>query len=390
MIKKQCFSITPANGATAESQFLYCINKLTKSLKSSGTSFKDIIRQTVFVNAKNNAEYAATKQKFVQILDEQFDSSVPPTGFIGQPPEDDKLVALEVLVAVNMSSAYNIQYKNSEDVKYTVIQNTDMKEIHAVGLSASDLTEGTGEQANAAFGQMKAILQKEELEFSDIVRQWNYIEDIVGVKSENQGLEQNYQQFNDIRSKYYNSDTFKNGYPAATGIGMKVGGVILDFVAFSPANNISIHPVKNPHQIDAHQYSEQVLVGGDSAQKTTPKFERAKVVSNNTVNEVFISGTAAILGQESINQQEIADQTYTTIQNINNLISFDNLKTNGVKIGEKSITPSYFRIYVKDSKDIPMVKKICNEYIGQVPALYLESDICRDNLVVEIEGLAGF
>jgi enamine deaminase RidA (YjgF/YER057c/UK114 family) len=390
MIKKQCFSFTPEKATTADSQFLYCINELAKTLKLSGYSFKDIIRQSVFVKAENNAEFVATKQRLIKILDEQFDSFVPPTGFIGQPPENDKLVALEVLVAVNMTDAYKIQYKNSGDVKYAVIQNTEIKEVHAVGLSSSDLSEGTGEQANIAFGQMKAILEQEELEFSDIVRQWNYIENIVGVKSENQELEQNYQQFNDVRSEYYNSDTFKNGFPAATGIGMNVGGVILDFVAFSPAKNISIHPVQNPHQIDAHQYSDKVLIGGDCAKKTTPKFERAKVVSNNTVNEVFISGTAAILGQETINQQKIADQTLATIQNINNLISFDNLKANGVKIGENLITPSYLRVYVKNSKDIPMVKKICNEYISNVPTLYLESDICRDNLVVEIEGIAGF
>lgn len=390
MIQKKYFGFIPTAGVTVEEQFISCYSELAETLKSINLELRNILKQTVFIRAENNTNYAEIKQRLTNILNESCDSVVPPTSFIGQPPEGNKLVAFEVIVAVNHSTDFEIQHKISGDNKYIVIRNGNFKEVYASGLTSSDLFMGAGKQSNNVFGKVKTILEKEGLEFSDIVRQWNYIENIVGVTSENQNLKQNYQIFNDVRSDYYKTSSFKNGYPAATGIGMSVGGVIIDFIAVSSSKDISIHSIKNPHQVDAHQYSVEVLIGENSAQKTSPKFERAKVLSNDTVNEIFISGTAAIVGQNTIHQQEIANQIITTIQNINNLISSNNLKTNGVSITRSIKAPSYIRIYIKNMEDIPEARKICDEYFKDVPALYLVSDICRDNLAVEIEGIAEF
>ena len=299
-------------------------------------------------------------------------------------------MALEVIIAVDLSPDYQIQHKSLNDIKYVVVKNTNVNEVYAAGLSSSDLKKGTADQSNTVFSKVEAILENEGLDFSDIVRQWNYIENILGVTSENKELKQNYQIFNNVRSNFYQTSSFKNGYPAATGIGMNVGGIILDFIAVSSAKNIAIHPIKNPRQIDAHQYSAEVLVGENSAYKASPKFERAKVVANQTVNDIYISGTAAILGQDTIEQPAVADQTKITIQNIKNLISLDNLQANGVAVTRNVKSPSYIRVYVKNNADIFKVKKICNECFNGVPALYLVSDICRDNLTVEIEGIAEF
>lgn len=390
MIKKRYFGFIPTDGVTVEEQFVNCISQLTVTLKSFNLELRNIIRQTVFIKAENNSNYDDIKKRLTNRLNESYDSLIPPTSFVGQPPEGNKLVAFEVIIAVNHSKYFKIQHKISGDSKYIVIKNGNFKEVYAAGLTSPDLFTGTSEQSNKIFGKLRAILEKEGLNFSDIVRQWNYIENIVGVTSENENLKQNYQIFNDIRSDYYKTSSFKNGYPAATGIGMKVGGVIIDFIAVSSSKDLSIHSIKNPNQVDAHQYSVEVLIGENSAQKTSPKFERAKVLSNNTVNEIFISGTAAILGQNTIHQQEIAKQTITTILNINNLISSKNLKTNGVSINKSIKAPSYIRIYVKNMEDIPEARKICDEYFKDVPALYLVSDICKDNLAVEIEGIAEF
>lgn len=390
MIKKRYFGFIPTDGVTVEQQLLNCISELNQTLKSLNSDSRSILKQTVFIKAENNTEYADIKKRLIQILNESFNSSVPTTSFVGQPPERNKLVAFEVIVVVNQSTDYQIQHKRSGDSSYMVVQNSNFKEVYVAGLASLNLSATTDDQSNEIFGKMKTILEKEGLNFSDIVRQWNYIENIVGVTSMEHGLKQNYQIFNNVRSEYYNTSSFKSGYPAATGIGMNVGGVIIDFIAISYSKDLTVHSIKNPQQIDAHKYSEEVLIGKNSDKKTSPKFERAKVLSNSTANEVFISGTAAILGQNTIHQQAIIDQTITTIKNINNLISFDNLKANGVSISKDIKDPSYIRIYVKNKDDIPEVRKICNEYFNSVPALYLVSDICRDNLMVEIEGIAEF
>ena len=63
---------------------------------------------------------------------------------------------------------------------------------------------------------MKAILEKEGMSFDHVVRQWNYIGNILEIKN---GL-QNYQVFNEVRSEFYKKYRTVHGYPAATGIGM--------------------------------------------------------------------------------------------------------------------------------------------------------------------------
>ena len=58
-----------------------------------------------------------------------------------------------------------------------------------------------------------------------------------------------------------------HGYPAATGIGMTAGGVVIDFLA---AVNDQVWPVKNPVQVDAYKYSNEVLANN----KFSDKFKR--------------------------------------------------------------------------------------------------------------------
>jgi hypothetical protein len=48
---------------------------------------------------------------------------------------------------------------------------------------------------------------------------------------------------------------------------------------------------------------------------------------------------------------------------------------------------SYLRVYVKEEQDMNDVKTVCNKYFPDVPTLYLISDICRDDLLVELEGI---
>ena len=94
---------------------------------------------------------------------------------------------------------------------------------------------------------------KAEMVGADYNQQWNYIENIVGTftDSESEVVKQNYQQFNDVRSQYYGRSDFSQGYPAATGIGMNTGGVVIDFIALHPAPGQIILPLSNPRQIDA-------------------------------------------------------------------------------------------------------------------------------------------
>jgi enamine deaminase RidA (YjgF/YER057c/UK114 family) len=231
---------------------------------------------------------------------------------------------------------------------------------------------------------MVAILENEKMSLNNLIRQWNYIGNILDVKD---GY-QNYQIFNEVRNDYYSRFRTVKGYPAATGVGMKHGGVILDFCAVDLNDSLKIKAVENPNQVNAYNYGQQVLMGlrdKDKSTKHAPQFERALLVANNHDAYLHISGTASIIGQETIGKDDIGKQTVVTLENIKKLTETERLRS---IISDPAISHekySLFRIYIKNQSDFNIVRRICNEQFPKIPAIYIEADICRDDLLMEIE-----
>lgn len=230
-----------------------------------------------------------------------------------------------------------------------------------------------------AFKELIVLFNKAFFPLNSIVRQWNYIENILAYD----GGKQRYQEFNDVRSGVYGNTFNKNGYPSATGIGMQQGGVIIEFVAIKSPLLVSL-PIDNPSQVSAHNYSTDVLVGNSDVQKTTPKFERARYLELFGRRMIFISGTASILGESTTDPGDAQKQTEITIQNISRLYSAETLEM----LDAENKTPRYShaRVYVKNRKDFATIRKTVKAHYGDLPVVYIIADICRDNLLVEIEG----
>jgi enamine deaminase RidA (YjgF/YER057c/UK114 family) len=265
-----------------------------------------------------------------------------------------------------------------------------MKMVFATSSGETSESNNIQQHSNTAFNQLQNILSEEKMAFSDVVRQWNYIEKITVNVNHNNSTSQHYQIFNDVRSKFYQQASFSTGFPAATGIGMDYGGIIIDIIAVQFGNKGSVIAVKNPVQLDAYTYSTEVLAENNTMSdfcRTTPKFERAKILITPENKWVFISGTAAIKGQVSNPGLSAEQQTEMTIQNILNLISPENLKKYGIEKGEK-MSMSHVRVYVKNRADVQQVKAICLKYFPHIPVVYFVADICRPELLVEIEGQA--
>jgi len=316
---------------------------------------------------------------------------LPATSFIAQSPENGKHVAMEVCFLDDVLQETEVVYKSFENVPYSVVQYPDFKEVYAAGLTAMH-QDNFYEKAMGSFTLMEKILDLENLNFSDVVRQWNYIENITKIV-EKVSERQHYQIFNDVRSSFYRKSKFVNGYPSATGIGMDTGGVVIDFIAVSPSQKLAIKPIKNPGQIDAFEYSEKVLVGkslNESSTKTSPKFERGKVLHTLDATRIYISGTAAILGEKIVDKRNLEKQTLVTIENIKNLISVENFESIGLHLNPEKKSFSYIRTYIKSQKDISVVKAICEKQFKSENFQYLVSDICREDLLVEIEGSMEF
>lgn len=294
---------------------------------------------------------------------------------IAQAPYGSHL-AMELSVLDNPRAEFRVERKFNNATPYTTIESDVEKEVYISGLCGC-ARDSIRVQSEAAFRQAERILDTEGMDFSNVYRQWNYIERITDFDRSSEGQKQHYQILNDVRSAYYARAVFENGYPAATGIGMETGGIVLDLIA-SRGKHIKQIPIVNPEQLDAHRYTQDVLVGDalkENGAKTTPKFERAKYVECAYNHSLYVSGTAAIKGENTIPSDDIREQTRITLDNISKLHYNDSEKW----------SYRHMRAYVKHPEDIPAVEEICRGYFGDIPMQYLKADVCRDNLIVEIE-----
>jgi enamine deaminase RidA (YjgF/YER057c/UK114 family) len=338
-----------------------------------------IVRMSIFFHADTNQDYVANKNKLQIKVEELLGSKIPNINYISQKP-----LGANLYVEIASLDDNTVQYQLGKSGKnsYVNLVSGDYKEVHISGI-CSDVENSIYKQSDHVFEQLTNILNKESVEKNAIVRQWNYIEQITDFED---GY-QHYQQFNDSRTKFYQTAKWVKGYPAATGIGMNRGGVIVECVVTNCLRGI--YPIGNPEQIDAHVYSKEVLFGHEQEEKnlkTTPKFERAKLSVTEQGESLFISGTAAIKGETSLAIGEASQQTELTLENIDHLVSY--VKDGGYGVNQLDLTtPKFLRAYVKNPVDMEKVKKVCSEIHPKVDCIYLHSDVCRDELLVEIEGV---
>lgn len=380
-------SFSPETGTTLCEKLADCYRQFAEGSLNKSYPKCSIIKQTVFISSANNSEYYQSKQKLLACAKDFFDQ-LPPTSIIAQSPENGSL-AVEFICITGLKPG-ELFHRQNDEASWLVFQRDDMKMLIAVGMSEPNESNNILNQSNTAFKQLQNILSEENMEFSDIIRQWNYIEKITMSVENNHSTSQHYQIFNDVRSKFYQQANFSNGYPAATGIGMDFGGIIIDIIAAKFGDESSAVAIKSPVQLDAYTYSKEVLSENNSMKdfcRTTPKFERAKILMTPENKWIFISGTAAIVGQASIIQRSVEHQTEMTIQNILRLISIENLQKHGIRTSVKA-SINYIRVYVKYRKDIEQVKAICLKYFPEIPISFVVADICRPELLVEIEGQA--
>ncbi len=303
-----------------------------------------------------------------------------PITLIPQPLLPEEGLAVEVYTLEGAS--ITIQERNG--VCYGLIGNDEESMLFFEGIPASDFSASVSSQSEEVLDKVANLLSIYGFAVDDIVRQWNFIGDIVAHRDG----KQNYQEFNDARTRFYAQGAWKNGYPAATGIGASGNCIIVGGIAFKKANveNGGIYPIDNPLQIAAHIYSKRVLVDSDeNAMKSTPKFERAKLIETSRGACCFVSGTAAIRGEESMDASSARLQTIKTIENIEYLVSKENL----VRFGCKPYELKYAKllVYIKHKEDYEKVRAIVEERFSHIPVIYTMADVCRSELLVEIEGI---
>ena len=369
MLDKYLIILPEVEGSVVE-EWRQCLEQL----KYSGTEGYTLVKLNVFVDSKDFAGYIDLKEKLGDTIINSFNKICPAFNITVHPPERPWKVSAEAGFIKN--GKMNLESKIKDSVRYVVGMSESSKALWAGGFGATLYPEDTHSAGEAAFEQMRSLLESEEMSFDNIVRQWNYLGEITGCSDKGE----NYHLFNQVRSRQYGQYRKMMGFPAATGIGMKFGGVNLDFFAIKPKDNYSIVAVNNPDQVRPYEYGRVVLRGVQA-----PQFERALLVADSTEYTLFISGTASILGQDTIGIDDVERQTVITIENIMKLVdASQHFLPEGSPLCDINCL-ILLRVYVKRQSDFEKVKNICKSYFIGAPAIYIEADVCRDNLLVEIE-----
>ena len=211
-----------------------------------------------------------------------------------------------------------------------------------------------------------------EMGFPHYLRIWNYIPDING---EEDGVER-YKRFCAGRHVALEKFAFpEHELPAASGVGSVSDKVLIYFLA---ARDAGVQ-VENPRQVSAFHYPHQY--GPKS-----PAFSRAMVKEWGTGKHLYISGTASIIGHESQHGDDLLPQLTESLRNMSTLVE-SAATEHGVDIHTLAEL-SQIKVYVRDGQDHGAIRSHIDEQLGQsVPAIYLGGDLCRKNLLVEVEGL---
>lgn len=302
--------------------------------------------------------------------------------FVPQPPAGDYKVELIIRYIHDPGRQFDVHFKSSGAEKYACITSGNNCFVLVGGLGCSDNRINVTDQANMAFSDLQAVLVAENMGFRHLVRQWNYIDDIVGTSLRKGKEYQHYQEFNEVRADWYSKDNLSNNFPAATGIGTFGGGVIVEGIAARLDSANKLFSLANPRQEDAHSYTKTKLIGDQAS--SAPLFERGKMLLGKDSGYIWVSGTAAIRGQDSVSGS-LSDQTLVTCENIDELISPKNLIRAGLEKEDYVIEPVYVRAYLKPGYDGAFVESYLNEIYSSAVVHVLTADICRPELLVEIE-----
>ncbi|MBS2098302.1 RidA family protein [Carboxylicivirga linearis] len=374
VIKRVYKVIQPLERGDLHREWQSCINQISQ------LKLNHIFKITVFVDEKN---WKNALNELPSKLKAVFPNTCPAFTFLSQTPGSNK-ITMEVGLVNN--DKVSISHKMYHNTSFSLIEYEGNTELWASGLGlTSDINDITS-SATQAFEELISLLASEGFSLNDVVRQWNYIPKILGFEMKDGKEWQHYQLFNEVRRHYYNTHRTVEGYPAATGIGVAKGSVSIDICAIKTKDADNIYSINNPEQVNAYQYKQDVLIGelvDGTRTKQAPQFERAKLISQPKSGTLFISGTASIKGQYTIGIDNIDEQTNTTLGLMQKL-SATAQHTNEYSTNN-SICYSYARVYIKNTEDFKAVQSICKDELQNIPINFVQADVCRDNLLVEIE-----
>lgn len=226
-------------------------------------------------------------------------------------------------------------------------------------LYPSNINAARTEQVRDLLEQIEAVLKSALMDYLNVVRTWFYIDNILLW----------YDAFNTVRTDFYKKrNVFDNIVPASTGISgsnFYKAAVSAAVWATQPECDVfSKKEVPSPLQCPAPCYGSS--------------FSRAIELASPELKRIFISGTASIeQNGATAHINDIDNQVELTMRVVEAI-----LKSKGMDFNNLTRSIAYFKNLNQSSA---LDKWLLKNKVDPFPTVITQSDVCRDDLLFEIE-----
>jgi chorismate lyase/3-hydroxybenzoate synthase len=227
------------------------------------------------------------------------------------------------------------------------------------------------EEDERAYGGIRATAEtlytairkfQEQCGFPQLLRMWNYLDSI----NEGDGDAERYRQFCVGRALGLGRINGKH-LPAASAIGRQQ--TTHQVQVFWVAARVAGTAIENPRQVSAYHYPR-------AHGPMSPSFSRAMVAPDRTV---LVSGTASIVGHVSQHDGDAQAQLAETLRNLAAVTAHAGVRRDAAR------RQDLLKVYVRDPMLVPMIAERLQEAYPAATPIFLAGDVCRRELLLEIE-----
>jgi chorismate lyase / 3-hydroxybenzoate synthase len=307
-------------------------------------------------------------------------------GFDRPPSFDRARIPVTASMIPSLSAADLCEVWRVEDPEIRLSSGSEQARVHY--RHSDDLLFGSltiAESAIDARSEAGALLRATEIAYQEIfevlnrtehrhlIRIWNYLPDI----NAQSGGDERYRHFNSARQTAFRKSgrATMGTVPAASALGSPAGSPIcIYFLAARRPPKM----IENPRQTSAYHYPPKFG-------RHSPIFSRACVWGESGGSKLFVSGTASIVGHETIHRGDVIAQTRETVVNIDALLAEANRV---VGAPHYSLEGLQLKVYVRRPADLAAIEATLSELLQPAASIvYLQADVCREDLLVEIEAV---
>jgi enamine deaminase RidA (YjgF/YER057c/UK114 family) len=227
------------------------------------------------------------------------------------------------------------------------------------GIRPTDISERRELQAQSCFEQIEAALEQAGMDFSNVVRTWLYLDDLLAW----------YGKFNAVRTRFFKRrGVFEGLIPASTGIGAgNPAGAALAAGVFAirpRCHDVHVYELDSPLQRPATEYRSS--------------FSRAIEIVHPVRRTLMISGTASIAPDGgSMFAGDVVRQIHRTLDVVEAI-----LHSRGMTWRDTGRAVAYFH----DIHELAAFDECCRQRgIPRLPMVPAHATICRPELLFELE-----